>query len=497
MAIKKSLQKNSTNSQIISELNGRMPPHDINMEVAVLGAILLEKDAYLRVNDILRPESFYSVKHETIYRAMSELAINQVAIDINTLANELKRTKKLEEIGGIGYLAELSTKVLSAANIEYHAKIMADKALSRNLISFSSNVLKEAYEDIDDIKVQMQNAEAKLFEISQQNMLSQFEPISSILSRTIDEINAAANNQGGLSGLATGFEGIDKMTSGWQNSDLIIIAARPAMGKTAFVVSMAKNIAVDYGIPVALFNLEMSSEQLVKRFLSNVCEIDGTKIKNGQLSENEWTNLSNGMSQLEKSQLYIDDTASLSVFELNSKARKLVKDKGVKLIIIDYLQLLNASGMSFGSREQEVSIISRSLKVLAKNLKIPIIALSQLNRSVESRGNDAASKRPQLSDLRESGAIEQDADVVCFIHRPEYYKITEDPNTGEDLRGVGEFIIAKHRNGPIGDVRLRFKSDFAKFEPLNTFNTNNVQKKPVRSFSNMQTNNNNNDNMPF
>lgn len=239
------------------------------------------------------------------------------------------------------------------------------------------------------------------------------------------------------------------------------------MGKTAFVVSMAKNMALDYKIPVALFNLEMSSEQLTKRLLSNVCEIDGTKIKNGQLSSEEWSRLNIGVNQLEGAELYIDDTAALSVFELTSKARKLVKERGVKLIIIDYLQLMNATGMGFGNREQEVSMISRSLKVLAKNLKIPIIALSQLNRAVESRGTDAASKRPQLSDLRESGAIEQDADIVCFIHRPEYYKIIEDPNTGEDLRGVGEFIIAKHRNGPIGDVRLRFKSDFAKFTPMN------------------------------
>lgn len=468
MAIKKKITKQSTNSDVISSLNGRMPPQSVDVEVAVLGAIILEKDAYSRISDILKPESFYVPRHEIIYESIVDLSVRQIAIDIATVADDLKKKQKLEEIGGVAYLAELTSKVLSASNIEFHANILAEKFLSRSLISFSSDVLKEAYEDTEDIKVQMQNAEAKLFEISQHNMTSHFEPIHSILKRTLEEINASANNDGGLSGLPTGYDGIDKMTSGWQNSDLIIIAARPAMGKTAFVVSMAKNMALDYKIPVALFNLEMSSEQLTKRLLSNVCDIDGTKIKNGQLSSSEWERLNKGVGELESAELYIDDTAALSVFELTSKARKLVKDRGVKLIIIDYLQLMNASGMGFGNREQEVSIISRSLKVLAKNLKIPIIALSQLNRGVENRGTDASSKRPQLSDLRESGAIEQDADIVCFIHRPEYYRITEDPNTGEDLRGIGEFIIAKHRNGPIGDVRLRFKADYAKFTPLDS-----------------------------
>ena len=283
----------------------------------------------------------------------------------------------------------------------------------------------------------------------------------------ITEIQIAANRSEGISGLTTGFHDIDEMTSGWQNSDLIIIAARPAMGKTAFVVSMAKYMAVDHGIPVALFNLEMSAVQLVKRFLSNVCEIDGQKIKSGRLSEEEWGRLNNRIGTLESAPLFINDTPSLSVFELRTKARRLVREHQVKIIIIDYLQLMNASGMSFGNREQEVSTISRSLKMLAKELNIPIIALSQLNRGVENRlqGGDANSKRPQLSDLRESGAIEQDADIVCFIHRPEYYKITVDPETGESLRGVGEFIIAKHRNGPVGEVRLAFKADYARFAP--------------------------------
>ncbi len=279
------------------------------------------------------------------------------------------------------------------------------------------------------------------------------------------DIQNAMNRQEGISGLASGFPAIDALTSGWQKSDLIIIAARPAMGKTAFVLSMAKNIAVDNNVPVAVFNLEMSGVQLAKRLLQNVCEIDGTKIKNGRLSDQESKQLFTKAEEVHNAPLYIDDSPGLSIFELRTKARRLVREHNVQLIIIDYLQLMNASGMGFGNREQEVSMISRSLKVLAKELKIPIIALSQLNRSVETRQGDINSKRPQLSDLRESGAIEQDADIVCFIHRPEYYKIYEDKN-GMSLKNVGEFIIAKHRNGPIGDVYLTFIGEYAKFLPL-------------------------------
>jgi replicative DNA helicase len=275
-------------------------------------------------------------------------------------------------------------------------------------------------------------------------------------------LQKAAARTDGLSGLESGFHALDRMTSGWQNSDLVIIAARPAMGKTAFVLSMAKNMAVNSKIPVALFSLEMSNVQLVNRMIVNVCEIPGEKIKSGQLAQYEWAQLDSKITQLYDAPLYVDDTPSLSVFELRTKARRLVREHGVKIIIIDYLQLMNASGMSFGSRQEEVSTISRSLKGLAKELNIPIIALSQLNRGVESReGLDG--KRPQLSDLRESGAIEQDADMVCFIHRPEYYKIYADEK-GNDLRGMAEIIIAKHRNGAVGDVLLRFRAEFARFQ---------------------------------
>ena len=449
------------------ELDGRIPPQAPDFEEAVLGAILLEKDAYARVSEKLRPETFYVKAHELIYTAMVTLAMAQQPIDMLTVTEELRRMGVLEEIGDAAYIAGLTTKVMSTGSLEAHAEVLYNKALSRRLIGMATSTLKGAYEDVIDVQEQIQQAEGSLFEIAQQNSTRDFVPINPLVKGAINEMQIAANREEGISGLTTGFGDIDQMTSGWQNSDLIIIAARPAMGKTAFVVSMAKYMAVDNKIPVALFNLEMSSVQLVKRFLSNVCEIDGQKIKSGRLNEEEWTRLNNRIGTLEGAPLYINDTPSLSVFELRTKARRLVREHQVKIIIIDYLQLMNASGMSFGNREQEVSTISRSLKMLAKELNIPIIALSQLNRGVENRlqGGDANSKRPQLSDLRESGAIEQDADIVCFIHRPEYYKIYSDPETGEDLRGVGEFIIAKHRNGPVGDVRLAFKADYARFAP--------------------------------
>lgn len=452
--------------EVIVPIEGRVPPQALNFEEAVLGAILLEKDAFARVSEVLSPESFYVKAHEEIYRAMTQLAMNQDPIDLYSVCEKLRKTEQLEAVGGISFVTGLTTRVLSSSNLEYHAKIVAKKAKSRSVITYASQVLQDAYEDKEEIEEQIQRAEGRLFEIATTKDSKDFQELNPLVAEAINEIQIAANRSDGISGLSTGFDGIDEITSGWQKSDLVIIAARPAMGKTAFVVSMATAMAFQHKIPVALFNLEMSAVQLVKRVLSNVCEIDGQTLKSGRLKDEEWKKLIVKSAELNEVPLYINDTPSLSVFELRSKARRLVREHGVELIIIDYLQLMNASGMSFGSREQEVSIISRNLKMLAKELRIPIIALSQLNRGVENRQGDANSKRPQLSDLRESGAIEQDADIVCFIHRPEYYKITSDPNTGEDLRGVGEFIIAKHRNGPVGDVRMRFKSEYAKFTNL-------------------------------
>ncbi len=335
------------------------------------------------------------------------------------------------------------------------------KYLARELISFGAKVETNAFDESNDIEEVMQATESELFELSQRNVKKDVVQIDPIVKQAVKQMELARELNTGLSGLESGFRELDALTSGWQNSDLIIIAARPAMGKTAFVLSMAKNMAVNYNTPVAIFSLEMSNLQLVNRLISNVCELDGAKIKSGNLSDMEFQQTIARLNALYGAPLYIDDTPSLSVFELRTKARRLVREKHVKFIIIDYLQLMNASGMKYGSREQEVSMISRSLKQLAKELNIPIVALSQLNRSVESRSDN---KRPQLSDLRESGAIEQDADMVCFIHRPEYYLRSGTDAQGNDIRGLAEFIVAKHRSGKVDDVKMRFRSSFARFE---------------------------------
>ena len=432
---------------------GHLQPQALELEEAVLGALMIEKDAYSLVSEILRAESFYERKHQLIYAAITDLSVQQKPVDILTVAEQLRKKGDLDEAGGPFYITQLSGKVASSAHIEYHARIIAQKYLARQLISFTSDIQTKAFDATVDVDDLMQDAEGKLFEISQRNLKKDYTQINPVIQEAYEILQKAAARTDGLSGLESGFHALDKITSGWQNSDLIIIAARPAMGKTAFVLSMAKNIAVNFKTPLAIFSLEMSNVQLVNRLIVNVCEIPGEKIKSGQLAPYEWGQLDFKIKELIGKPLFVDDTPSLSVFELRTKARRLVREHGVKLIMIDYLQLMNASGMSFGSRQEEVSTISRSLKGLAKELNIPIIALSQLNRSVESReGRDG--KRPQLSDLRESGAIEQDADMVLFIHRPEYYKIYKDEETGNDLRGMAEIIIAKHRNGAVGDVLL-------------------------------------------
>lgn len=454
-------QKPKEQAPIIADI-GKVQPQARELEEAVLGALMLEKDSYSIISDILKPDSFYDETHQIIYQAIVHLAVRQAPIDMLTVIEELRKEGNLDRVGGPVYIAQLTEKVASAAHIEFHARIIAQKYLARELISFSSNVTQKAFDETSDVDDLMQEAESKLFEISQRNVKKDVTQIDPVIKEAIKLVEIAGSRPEGLSGLQTGFDRLDKITSGWQNSDLVIIAARPAMGKTAFVLSMAKNMAVSFNYPVALFSLEMSNVQLVNRLIVNTCEIPGEKIKNGQLEPYEWEQLDFKLKELYGAPLYVDDTPSLSVFELRTKARRLVREHGIKIIIIDYLQLMNASGMNFGSREQEVSTISRSLKGLAKELNIPIIALSQLNRGVESR-TGSEGKRPQLSDLRESGAIEQDADMVCFIHRPEYYKIFED-DRGNSLLGLAEIIIAKHRNGATGDVQLRFKSEFARFE---------------------------------
>lgn len=473
--------------KVTSEI-GKIQPQAKELEEAVLGALLLEKDAYSLVSDIIKPESFYDPIHQSVYSAIVALALQQRPIDLLTVVEQLKKQGQLEEVGGALFVAQLTEKVASSAHIEYHARIIAQKYVARQLIAFSSAITQQAFDDTTDVDDLMQEAESELFKLSQNNLKKDITQINPVIKEALNLLNIAANKEEGLSGLQTGFTELDRMTSGWQNSDLIIIAARPAMGKTAFVLSMAKNMAVNFKYPVAVFSLEMANVQLVNRLIVNTCEIPGEKIKNGRLELHEWKQLDTKITELYDAPLFLDDTPSLSVFELRTKARRLVREHGVKIIIIDYLQLMNASGSGHGSRQEEVSTISRSLKGLAKELNIPIIALSQLNRGVEGR-TGAEGKRPQLSDLRESGAIEQDADMVCFIHRPEYYKILDDGN-GNSLVGLAEIIIAKHRNGATGDVTLRFKSEFARFQNVNE-DSEDIQQTFTSKASNSTTSPNN------
>lgn len=448
----------------IDSAYGHLQPQATEIERVVLGALMIDKDAFTVVSDILHPETFYEPRNQKVYQAVQTLNMEEKPVDIMTVMEELKKEGTIEDVGGPGYIVELSSHVASSAHIEYHAHILQQKFMARQLIRFASMIETEAFDDTVDVDELMQKAEGSLFELSQKNMLQDYTQIDPVLEEATRILQAAAANTGGLTGVSTGYTELDKITAGWQPSDLVIIAGRPAMGKTSFALSLAKNIAVDSHEPIAFFSLEMNNVQLVNRLISNVCEIPGSKILNGQLSQDEWERFDKRLRNLTGAPIFVDDTPGLSVFELRTKARRLVREHGVKVIMIDYLQLMNANGMRFNSRQEEVSTISRSLKGLAKELNIPILALSQLNRSVEQRdsSNGIDGKRPQLSDLRESGAIEQDADMVLFVHRPEYYHIMQDEK-GNDLRGMAQIIIAKHRKGATGDVLLKFRGEFTRF----------------------------------
>jgi replicative DNA helicase len=442
---------------------GKLPPQAQELEDSVLGAIMLEKEAYGTVADLLRPEVFYKDQNRMVYEAIRELAGKEQPTDALSVAEKMRSLGTLEKAGGAVYIAELTHRVASAAHLRYHAEIIAKKATARDLIAMAAQIEEKGFDETQDVDELMQEAEAGIFEISQRSQKRDVTQIDPVIEEAFARMEKASRNDGSISGIPSGFHALDKITSGWQTPDLIIIAARPAMGKTAFVLSMAKNMAIDRNIPVAIFSLEMSNVQLVNRLIMNVCELEGDRIKTGKMSREEAMRLNTKINIMKGKPLYLDDTPSLSIFELRSKARKLVREHGIKMIIIDYLQLMNAQGAGFGSREQEVSIISRSLKALAKELDLPIIALSQLNRGVEAR-QGVEGKTPQLSDLRESGAIEQDADMVCFIHRPEYYHLYNDDKTGKDLRGLAQIIVAKHRNGATDSIWLRFRGKFAKFQ---------------------------------
>lgn len=462
MADNNNSTRRKASSTTIDTSYGHLQPQALDVERLVLGALMIDKDAFSVVSEFLKPQTFYEPRNQKIYQAIQTLNVDEHPVDISTVIEELKREGTLDDIGGPSYVLQLSHDVASSAHIEYHAHILAQKFLARQLISYAGNIETKAFDESIDVNELMQEAEGSLFELSQNNMKKDYVQVDPVIIKAIEMLQKAAQTAGGLTGVPTGYTKLDEKTSGWQNSDLVIIAGRPAMGKTSFALSLAKNIAVDYQIPIAFFSLEMSNVQLVNRLISNVCSISGSKMLNGQLSHDEWERLDKDIRKLQGSPIYIDDTPGLSIFELRTKARRLVREKGVKIIMIDYLQLMNANGMRFGSRQEEVAKISQSLKGLAKELDIPILALSQLNRTVEGR-EGVEGKRPQLSDLRESGAIEQDADMVMFVHRPEYYHIFQD-DKGRDLHGMAQIIIAKHRKGATGDVLLTFKGEFTRFQ---------------------------------
>ena len=446
--------------QAMTDAIGTVPPQAVELEEAVLGALMLEQDSVIAVQEYLKEESFYSEQHQLIYRAIQELSIELKPIDLYTVSERLKVKKELTKVGGAAYLAQLTQKVGSAANVEFHAKIVAQKYVQRELIRSATEIQRRSYDESTDVTDLIGFAEGEIFKVSEGHVKRSVQSSKDVLARALSQIEEASKNDSSINGVPSGFMAIDRVTMGWQLSDLVIIAARPAMGKTAFVLSMARNMAVDYGKGVAFFSLEMSSVQLMMRLIVAETGLASNDLKSGRLSPEQWRHLESATKPLSTAPLYIDDTPGLSVFEFRSKARRLKTHHDIQIIIIDYLQLMTGnSETKNGNREQEVAFISRTLKGIAKELNVPIIALSQLSRQTEMRGG---SKRPQLSDLRESGAIEQDADIVAFIHRPEYYGIHTDEN-GAPTAGMAEFILAKHRNGAVCDVNLRFVKEQTRF----------------------------------
>lgn len=439
--------------------HGKLPPQAIELEEAVLGAIMLEKDALTAVIDILKPQTFYKEVHQIIYEAIQQLFQKTEPVDILTVTNQLRSNGKLDIVGGPYYITQLTNRISSAANIEYHARILMQKHIQRELISTSSEIIRDAFEDTTDVFDLLDRAEQNLFSLSETNLRRSVQDMPSLIKEAVENIEKAKNMEGHLSGVPSGFTALDRVTNGWQPSDLIVIAARPGMGKTAFVLTMARNIAVDFKRPIAVFSLEMSAIQLVTRLISAEAMLPAEKLKKGTLENHEWHQLNAKIRNLENAKLLIDDTPALTIFELRAKCRRLKAQYDIQLAVVDYLQLMSGGGDMKGNREQEISNISRSLKSLAKELNIPIIAISQLSRAVETRGGN---KKPILSDLRESGAIEQDADMVLFIYRPEYYKITMDEEN-RPTAGMAEISIAKHRNGKLADIRLRFIDQYARF----------------------------------
>ncbi len=434
----------------------RVPPQSIDAEMSVLGAMLIKKEAITQAQELLKADDFYREAHRLVYDAMLELAGNGEPVDLVTLTEALRKKEILEKVGGISFLTQLANYTPTAANIVYHAKIVKEKSELRHLIDAATEIASAAYEATDEVTDIMDDAEKKILAIAGSQSTGGFEPIKDIVINAIDHVESIYESKGGLTGIGTGFADLDAMTSGLQKSDLILVAARPSMGKTAFTLNIATHAAMN-GSTVAFFSLEMSKEQLVQRMLCSEGAIDSQRLRTGKLDDKEWQELIKTADKVSKAKLFIDDTAGISVMELRSKARRLKAEHGLDLIVIDYLQLMQ--GRSKGgdnSRQQEISEISRSLKALARELDVPVVALSQLSRSVESR----TVKKPMLSDLRESGSLEQDADIVMFLYREDYY----DQET--ERKNITEVMISKHRNGPIGSIELFFQKEFTKFRSL-------------------------------
>ena len=447
-----------------SPVAGTVPPQAVELEEAVLGALMLERDSIIAVQEYITADTFYTEEHRLIYKAIESLSAELKPIDLYTVTERLKVRKELKKVGGAAYLAQLTQKVGSAANVEFHAKIIAQKYVQRELIRSATEIQRRSYDEDQDVTDLIGYAEGEIFKVAEGHVKRSVQNAKDILAKALAQIEEASKNTSAFNGVPSGFMALDRVTMGWQPSDLIIIAARPSMGKTAFVLSMARNMAIEHQAPVAFFSLEMSAVQLMMRLIVAETGLYSNDIKSGRLTPEQWRHLESATKPLGTAPLYVDDTPALSVFEFRSKARRLKIHNDIKVIIIDYLQLMTGSqdSKNGGNREQEVAFISRTLKAIAKELNVPMLALSQLSRATEQRGG---SKRPQLSDLRESGAIEQDADIVAFIHRPEYYGMTTDEN-GLPTAGLAEIILAKHRNGAVCDVKLRFLKDQARFADM-------------------------------
>jgi replicative DNA helicase len=443
------------------ELGGKLPPQARELEEAVLGAMMLEKEKITEVIEILSEDHFYVDQNKYVFKAIQEMFSDGEAIDLLTVTQKLRNTGTLELAGGSYYLAQLTNRVTSGAHVEYHARILTQKFIQRELIRVSGEISREAFEDVTDAFKLLDESERSLYDIKNRSLKKGFSSISTLLHKAINDIQSKEKTEGGLTGIASGFTHLDRITSGFQKSDLIIVAARPGMGKTAFALSIARNAAVNFNKAVAVFSLEMQDLQLVNRLISAEAEIASDRIRSANLNEEEWRRLHQRTVRLNNSKIFLDDTPQLSVFDLKAKCRRMHSQHGLDMIVIDYLQLMRADDKNINNREQEISHISRSLKSLAKELDVPVIALAQLSREVEKRQD----KRPMLSDLRESGSIEQDADLVMFLYRPEYHGNTQDAE-GNSLQGQCEIILAKHRHGETGSAPARFVGQYSKFEDL-------------------------------